>query len=328
MEFNAAVYAAITFFSLLCFYLIWSKSSKPRTGTHSAPPEAGGAWPLVGHLRLMSGLPSAGLPHVNLGNLADKHGPIFSIRLGVHPAVVVSSWELMKELFTTNDAAVSSRPGVKAGKHMAFDNAMLGFSSYGPYWRQLRKLVSVELFSSRRIELQRNVITSETAQFVKELYKLWEEKKMEKERDGSGGGVVVDMKQWFGDLSMNVVLRMVVGKRFRGGDDAEETRRCRRVMRDFFHLAGLLVPGDALPYLGWLDLGGQEKTMKRAAAELDDVVGEWLAEHRRRGYSGENKAQDFMDVMVSVVEGANFECDYNVDTIIKATCGVCFLIYV
>lgn len=315
MEFSAAVYTAVTFSFLLCFYLMWSKSSKkPRTGIQRAPPEAGGAWPFVGHLRLMSGLSSAGLPHVNLGNLADKHGPIFSIRLGVHPAVVVSSSELMKELFTTNDAAVSSRPSVKAGKHLSFDYAMLGFSSYGPYWRQLRKLVSLELFSSRRIELQRNVIVSETAQFVKELYKLWEEKK---DRDG---GVVVDMKQWFGDLSMNVVLRMVAGKRFRGGDDAEETRRCRRVMRDFFHLAGLFVPADALPFLGWLDLGGHEKRMKRAAAELDDIVGEWLAEHRRRGHSGE----DFMDVMVSVVEGANFQCDYNADTIIKATCGVCF----
>lgn len=66
------------------------------------------------------------------------------------------------------------------------------------------------------------------------------------------------MKRWLGDLNLNVVLRVVVGKRFRGGDDAAETRRCREVIRDFFRLAGLFVPADAFPYVGWLDLGGEE----------------------------------------------------------------------
>lgn len=143
MEFNAAVCAALFFIYLLSYYLIWLRSAS----THQAPPEAGGAWPFLGHLNIISG--RTGLPHVNLGNLADKHGPIFGIRIGVHRAVVVSSSELVKELFTTNDAAVSSRPSVKAGKHLAYGYAMLGFSSYGAYWRQMRKLVSLELFSAR-----------------------------------------------------------------------------------------------------------------------------------------------------------------------------------
>lgn len=160
---------------------------------------------------------------------------------------------------------------------------------------------------------------SETAHFINELYSAWEER-----RDGSGR-VPVEMKELFGELSMNVILKMVAGKRFSGGDDAEEARRCRRVMREFFHLAGLFVPSDAFPYLGWVDLGGHERRMKRTAEEMDELVGEWLAEHRRKEYSGEDKAQDFMDVMASAVKGANFECEYDVDTIIKATCGVRFL---
>nr|M1KXD0.1 RecName: Full=Flavonoid-6-hydroxylase; Short=ObF6H; AltName: Full=CYP450 monooxygenase 82D33; AltName: Full=Cytochrome P450 82D33 [Ocimum basilicum]AGF30364.1 CYP450 monooxygenase CYP82D33 [Ocimum basilicum] len=321
MEFISFVYTLIAFSSLLYFYLIWSESAKPKTTTHKAPPEASGAWPVIGHLRIMSGHPSAGIPHVNLGMLADKHGPIFSIRLGVHRVVVVSSPEVIKELFTTNDVAVSSRPSVKAGKHLAYDNAMLGFASYGAYWRQLRKIVSLELLSNRRLELQSHVSMSETGQFVKELYKLWEKKKSDGSGTEVGEGVVVDMKRWLGELNMNVVMRMVAGKRFGSGDNAEETKRCRRVMGDFFYLAGFFVPADALPYLGWLDLGGHEKRMKKAAKELDEVVGEWLAEHREREFSGEGKAQDFMDVMISVVKGADLQCEFDVDTIIKATCG-------
>ncbi|XP_047959346.1 cytochrome P450 CYP82D47-like [Salvia hispanica] len=296
-----AAYAALAFFSLLFSYLVWSRfAKKPR----NLPAEAAGARFLVGHLDVVSG--RVGLPHVNLANLADENGPIFRIRLGVHPAVVVSSWELAKELFTTHDATVSSRPQIKAGKHLAYDHAMLGFSSYGPYWRQLRKLISLELLSARRVELQRSARASETALLLRDLHA----------RCGSGRALV-DMKELFGELSMNVVLGVVAGKRFSGRDEAEEARRCRRVMRDFFHLAGFFVPADALPYLGWLDLGGHERRMKTTAKELDDIVGEWLVEHRQKGNSG----KDFMDVMISVMEGADLQSHYDVDTIIKATCG-------
>ncbi|KAL8473580.1 hypothetical protein ACS0TY_029742 [Phlomoides rotata] len=310
MEFTSAIYGGVAAFLLFCYYLLSLRSAKPK-----APPEAGGARPFTGHLHLMAGGGTTNeLPHFNLAALADKHGPIFTIRLGMRRALVVSNWELAKELFTTLDAVVASRPELRASRHLGYDFAMFGFSPYGPYWRELRKLVSVELLSARRIELQRSVRVSETDQAINELYGLWEKK-----RDGTGR-VLVDMKQWFGALNLNVVLRVVVGKRFKAGDDVEETRRCREVLRDFFHLAGLFVPADAFPFLGWLDLGGHEKRMKKTAKELDKIVGEWLAEHREKEYSGKEKPQDFMDVIMSVVQGKNLQGRYDVDTIIKTTC--------
>ncbi|KAK6150743.1 hypothetical protein DH2020_015675 [Rehmannia glutinosa] len=309
--FGSSIYAAIAFFFL--YYLLWPRSAKPKIG---APPEASGARPFTGHLHLMPGGSSAELPHINLASLADKHGPIFTIRLGVRRALVVSSWELAKELFTTCDVAVSSRPRLRAAKHLSHEFAMFGFAPYGAYWRGLRKPIAVELLSNRRIELQRNVRVSETEQSTGELYKLWKEKKDE------SGRVLVDMKKWFGDLNLNVVLRVVAGKRFNygGGGDAEETKRCREVFRDFFHFAGMFVAADAMPYLVWLDLGGHEKKMKENAKEMDEIVGGWLAEHRNKGYSDEDKPQDFMDVMLSVVQGADLHDRYDADTIIKATC--------
>ncbi|KAI3451537.1 hypothetical protein Pfo_008202 [Paulownia fortunei] len=315
MEFISVLCGVIGFSVLFYNYLVWFRSAKPKTGIDKAPPEAGGAWPFTGHLHLMGGGSSAELPHINLAALADKYGPVFTIRLGVHRALVVSSWELAKELFTTYDLAVSSRPRLRAAKHLGYNFAMFAFSPYGAYWRGLRKLVSVELLSSSRVELLRHVCVSETAQAINELYTLWEEKK-----DGSGS-VTVDMKQWFGNLNLNVVLGMVVGKRIYGGRaNAEETRRCREVVRDFVHLLGLFVAADALPYLGWLDLGGYEKRMKETAKELDGIVGGWLAEHREKAYSGEDKPQDFMDVMLSVVQGEGLQGQYDADTIIKSTC--------
>ncbi|CAA0839449.1 Cytochrome P450 82C4 [Striga hermonthica] len=296
---------------LALFYFLrlsrWSHTHRPKASKRKSPPEVGGARLFTGHLHLLS--PAGGLPHFKLADLSDTYGPIFTIRLGVRRALVVSSWELAKSLFTTCDAAISSRPKLRAGKHLSHNYAMFGFSPYGPFWRRMRKLISFELLSARRLETQTEVRMSETAQSVGELFRAWEER-----RDGSGRALV-DMKRWFGDLSMNIVLRMVVGKRFSGS--GEETGRWQEVMRDFFKLAGQFVVADALPYLRWLDIGGHEKRMKKNARELDGIVRGWLEEHRHR--QGEY-SPDFMDIMLSVSKEARLHTEYDDDTIIKATC--------
>ncbi|KAL7141993.1 hypothetical protein ABFS83_08G092300 [Erythranthe nasuta] len=325
MEFiSYAIYGAIAFIFLFSYY--YRLSAKPKT---KSPPAAGGARPFTGHLHLMAGGSGGGgggggLPHIRLAALADEYGPVFTIRLGVHRAMVVSSSDLAKELFTAFDAAISSRPKLRATKHLGRDSATFGFSPYSAYWKELRKIVSVELLSNRRIELLRKVRVSEIDESVKELYELCKKKKDQVYNSGGGGGVLVDMKEWFGNLNLNVVLRMVAGKRFSG--DAEETRQCLVVMRDFFQLAGTFVPADAFPYLRWMDLGGHEKKMMETAKELDGIVGGWLAEHRKkREYSGDDDYKgvddrDFMDVMLSVKQSANLRGQYDSDTIIKATC--------
>ncbi|CAI9753451.1 unnamed protein product [Fraxinus pennsylvanica] len=311
MEFSVShVNSSIAAIFALLLILYWKSRSK--ASKNSAPPEAGGAWPVIGHLHLIGG--GSRLPHITLAAMADKYGPVFTIRLGVHKTLVVSSWELAKELFTTWDVTVSSRPKFLAAKHMGYDFAMFPFSPYGTYWRELRKLIAVELFSLRRLELLKHIRVSETEVSTKELYKYWNKK-----NDGSGR-VLVEMKQWFGDLNLNVVLRMVAGKRYYGATadgDKIEARKCQKVLRNFFHLTGLFIVGDNIPYLRWLDIGGYEKKMKETAKEMDNIVEKWLEEHKLKANSGSE--QDFMDVMLSAVEGTNLQ-DYDPDTIIKSTC--------
>ncbi|KAJ6400144.1 hypothetical protein OIU84_015737 [Salix udensis] len=285
---NSIVLTAILLFS--CYLLRRSKSSKTKSA-----PEAGGAWPIIGHLPLLAG---AELPHLRLGALADKYGPIFSIRIGMTPALVVSSWELAKELFTTNDAIVSSRPKLTSSKILGSNLASFGFSPYGEFWRGIRKVVMSELLSNRRLELLKHVRASEVEVSVKELYKLW----YTEDRNEAG---------------------QILGKRYCGAGivaDENEARRCQKAMREFLHLAGVFVLRDAVPFLGWLDWGGHEKAMKRNAEELDNIFDEWLEEHRRERESGEsaNKEQDFMDAMLYSLDGIDL-AGFDADTVRKAT---------
>jgi len=264
---------------LLSYYLV----RRSRVGSAKIAPVAAGAWPIIGHLPLLGGTEP---PHITLGAMAEKYGPVFTIQLGLQPALVISSWEMAKECFTTNDLAVSSRPKLVAAKHFGYNFVMFGFAPYGPYWRELRKIAALELLSNHRLELLSYVRVSEVETTLQELYILWTKKKNE------SGQILVELKEWFGDMSLNVILRMVAGKRYFSSSavaDEEESRRCQKSVRAFFHYLGMFVVSDAIPYLGWLDLGGHEKAMKKTAKEFDGFLAGWLEEHKRKRALGEAK---------------------------------------
>ncbi|KDP38433.1 hypothetical protein JCGZ_04358 [Jatropha curcas] len=274
--------------------------------------------------------------------MADKYGPIFSIKTGVHRSLVVSSWELAKECFTTNDKAFANRPNFLAAELMGYNSAMFGFSPYGQYWRVIRKIATVELLSNHRLQSFRHVRESEIKAAMNGIYQLWEEN-----IDYNKADMVVKMKQWFGDITLNVIFRIIVGKRYvnyymTSLEDGNDSDEWREAVNKFFELSGKYVLSDSLPFLRWLDLGGYQKSMKKTAKELDVFVQSWLDEHKCKRSSSECNVkgeEDFMDVMLSIFDEAEelhgipfyvvkeFCLDeaeelpcHDADTIKKATC--------
>ncbi|KAL5558162.1 hypothetical protein UlMin_034373 [Ulmus minor] len=296
---------------VVSFYL-----SRKRQGVKGKPaPKVPGGWPIFGHLPLLGGTKP---PHLTLGALADKYGPIFTIRLGSHEALIVSTSELSKECFTTNDLALASRPKLVAAEHLGYNNAMFAFSPHGTFWREIRKVATFELLSNSRLDQLKHIRISEAATFLKEFHKYWS---ANKKSDSSF--VAVEMKQKFWDLTLNVILRNVAGKRYTveadASQDQKKARKMQKAIEEFFVVVGAFVPGDVIPYLGWMDLGGYKKTMKRIAKDLDDILAEWLVEKRqKRKVEGHKKDEDFMDVMLSVLGDSDF-AGYNADIVNKAT---------
>ncbi|XP_028779091.1 cytochrome P450 CYP82D47-like [Neltuma alba] len=311
-------FAILGFFLFLYAIFSVSRSRRNKTTPRKPPPEAGGAWPVIGHLHLLGG-PEP--PHIALGKMADKYGPIFSLRLGVHPTLIVSSWEIAEECFSVHDRAFAGRPKILAFEILGYNCGMFGTSPYGPYWRHIRKIVTLKVLSNHRLEMLKHVRESEVKSAMKDTYDRWMESK---NNEGGGNSQSVslscEMKKWFGDITFSVVLRMVAGKRL---DETEENKTARRALREFFKLAGEFAISDVLPYLRWLDLDGREKAMKKTAKELDQFIQFWLDEHRRKRDAGSGKAEpelgDFMDVLLSIVDEAEMIDGHDANTIIKAT---------
>ncbi|XP_062101141.1 xanthotoxin 5-hydroxylase CYP82C4-like [Humulus lupulus] len=313
-----SLFTSVVVFLYYVYVLLGFKTAKKSTTTHQEAPEPSGAWPIIGHLHLLGGEDQ--LLYRTLGAMADKHGPVFNIRLGTRRAFVVSSWEVAKECFTINDKALASRPTTVAAKHMGYNYAVFGFAPYSPFWREMRKIATLELLSNRRLEMFKNVRISEISVGIQDLYSSWVQ-------NGSRP-VLVELNRWLEEVTLNMVVRMVAGKRYFGAsaasEDSGEARRCQKAISEFFRLIGIFVVSDALPFLWWLDLQGHEKAMKKTAKEWDSILEGWLEEHRKKRACRKGKAeedQDFIDVMLSLQdEGGLSNFQYDPATSIKSTC--------
>ncbi|MBA0867147.1 hypothetical protein Goshw_027652 [Gossypium schwendimanii] len=298
-------------FPLFLLSLVWiSKVVSRNTNRKPKPPEASGAWPVIGHLHLLGGSQPI---HLTLANMADKNGPIFTIKLGVRRALVVSNTGTIKECLTTNDKAFATRPNLTASVLMCYNNTMLGFAPHGPHWRRMRKFVSLELLSNSRLDKLKHVRESEIKLSVQELYQH-----RNKSKTIGSDKVLVEMKTWFWDLTLNVILRMTIGKRIPSFGNDEESRVLKTALKNFTVLGGKFLVSDALPFLRWVDIGGDKRAMKKVGEDLDRFAEGWLEEHKRRKSSGQFQGgEDFMDVMLSNLKD---EGDHHADTINKATC--------
>ncbi|CAL1410915.1 unnamed protein product [Linum trigynum] len=292
---------AISFLCLSFYILADSRRRRRRSDKQTRfPPEPANPWPIIGHLPVMAGRE---LPHRALAALADKYGPVFTLRLGINRVLIVSSPEIAKELFTTKDTVALSRPAITATKVFSYDYAVFGMGPHGDYWRETRKISVLELLSARRLELLRHFRESEVQKSINELY------------NQIGRDPEIDLKKWIGDLSLNLMLKLVAGKSSSVSDSVSFVG-FKNCVRELFKYGGTFVVGDALPFLRWMDIGGHEKKMKMVAREMDGYLQQWLDEHKEN--RGEKKTElDFIDVLLSLLDGQSLH-GYDSDTIIKA----------
>lgn len=298
--------------ALVLLYNIW-RMKRPSNNKVKGlqAPQPSGALPLIGHLHLLGGqIPLAR----TFAALADKYGPIFQIRLGAYPALVISNQEAIKECFTTNDKVLASRPKSSHGVYLGYNFAGFGFAPYGTYWTKIRKLTMLELLSSRRLESLRHVYESEIDTLIEDLSSYLR---------GSNTPVKVVISEWFERLTVNIITKMIAGKRYfkylQDLDDVE-AHGIVKLIKEFMHISGEFVPSDLIPLLGWFGVQGQVlKSMKRIARDLDTLVGSWVEEHIKKsdGLNKSSETHDFIDVMLSVIED-DPASGHTRDTIIKA----------
>ncbi|OIW00433.1 hypothetical protein TanjilG_05783 [Lupinus angustifolius] len=278
------IWIAILLVSLTCL-LLWRNSKKRRL-----PPGPRGL-PILGSLHKLGQN-----PHRDLHQLAQKHGPIMFLRLGIVPTIVVSSPQAAEQFLKTHDHVFASRPPVEAAKYIAWEQKNLTFGEYGSYWRNMRKMCTLELLSHSKIISFKSMRQEELDLFIKLL------------RDAANDIAAVDISAKISTLAAGMSCRMVLGRKYM--DNEFDEKGFKAVMKEGMHLAAAPNIGDYIPYVGALDLKGLKKRMKVVNKIFDDFFDRVIDEHMKSD-SREDKIKDFVDVMLGFV--GTEESEYRID---------------
>nr|GMD64251.1 cytochrome P450 82C4-like [Ipomoea batatas] len=294
------------------FVLLYIRIINPNNKNRNLllPPVAAGALPIIGHIPILNSQNQ--ILSRTLGDMADKHGPLFIVRSGMTPIAMICGLEAAKDCFTTHERDVASKPEFAVGEHLGYNYAMFSFSSDNAYWRVMRKFVVSELLSNVKLDKVKHIRMSELETSIKELY-LFVTASPEPNK-----AAVVRMDEWLAQLTLNTSCRIVAGRRYKfkvggavGDEDSSEYKEAQdiiKVFREFQYLSGLFVLQDAFPLrlFKWFDFQGHVRAMKRNNKKVDKILQGWIDQHIERRQVGNAPAagddQDLIDLMLSTID--------------------------
>ncbi|KAL5544746.1 hypothetical protein UlMin_008530 [Ulmus minor] len=260
-------------FGSICFYFLTRRCNPNKTGRKLPPGPR--PLPIIGNLHNLTTL-----PHRGLQSLSQKYGPIMYLRLGQVPTIVISSPRAAELFLKTNDVVFASRPKVQASDLLSYGSKGMAFSEYGPYWRNVRKLCTVKLLSSSKIESFAALRKEEVVAAVEAV------------KGVAAAHGVVDLSEKVGKLVEDISYRIIFGRnkdhRFDLGELVEEA----------LILGGAINVADYAPYLAPFDLQGFTRRLKVVSKKLDKALEKIIMEHEQ-ATNGDH--QDFVDVLLSLM---------------------------
>ncbi|CAM8901143.1 unnamed protein product [Rhodiola kirilowii] len=268
-------------------------------------------WPVIGNLNLLGKI-----PHRSLHKLSKTYESLMHLQFGSYNVVVANSPDMAKEFLKTHDSLFASRPQLAVGKYLTYNFSNLVWGSYGPHWRQGRKIFLTHLFSSKKLELYEYIRVEETKDFLTRLH--------------GSRGQQIHIRDHLYRRNLSVIMRIVLGKKYFNDDSyqpsesssAESIRtlgELQEMFDEFLILNGAFLIGDWIPWLAWLDLQGYVKRMKILRGKFDKFFDFVIKDHHQlaRAGTGDHKerAKDMMDIILDLLDDSDIDVKLNIDSV-------------
>nr|GMD56475.1 cytochrome P450 84A1-like [Ipomoea batatas] len=240
-------------------------------------------WPLIGNMNLMDHY-----SHRGLAKLAEQYGGLLHLKMGSLHMVVVSGPDEARQVLQTQDNIFSNRPANVAISYLTYDRADMAFAHYGPFWRQMRKLCVVKLFSRRRAESWASVC-DEVNNAVRAV--------------AMNCGSALNIGELIFGLTQNITYRAAFGSSPTSGQGQDNFIN---ILQEFSKLFGAFNVSDFFPFLSRFDLQGLNPRLVKARAALDGFIDEIIDDHIRRQnkndggqVSGDGAETDMVDELLA-----------------------------
>ncbi|KAL0543395.1 hypothetical protein IC582_018491 [Cucumis melo] len=258
---NMAVPFTLSFLFLLTLLFRRLRSKLPF------PPGPKGL-PFIGNMLMMEQL-----THRGLANLAARYGGIFYMRMGFVNMFVVSNPDIARQVLQVHDSICSNRPATIAISYLTYNCADMAFANYGPFWRQMRKICVMKLFSRKRAESWQSVrdMVDNTVKKV-----------------AVQTGTAVNIGELVFELMGDIIYRAAFGTSTLQGQD-----EFIRILQEFSKLFGAFNIADFIPSLRWIDPQGLNKRLVKARQSLDKFIDSIIDDHIIRKRNASSKLPNY-----------------------------------
>lgn len=275
---------------------IWR--SKTKKTTYKLPPGPR-KLPLIGNIHQLGTL-----PHQALAKLAQEYGSLMHMQLGELSCIVVSSQEMAKEIMKTHDLNFANRPPLLSAEIVTYGYKGMTFSPHGSYWRQMRKICTMELLSQNRVESFRLQREEELANFVKDI--------------NSSEGSPINLSEKLDSLAYGLTSRTAFGANV----EDEDKEKYRKIIKDVLKVAGGFSLADLYPSIRILQvLTGLRQRIEKLHGETDKILENIVRSHRKKNLetkAKEEKWEDLVDVLLKLQTNSDLEHPIS-NNVLKAT---------
>ncbi|KAE8680265.1 Cytochrome P450 71D10 [Hibiscus syriacus] len=268
--------------------------SKIKGSPQNLPP-APWKLPIIGHLHLLF----FSLPHQRLTELAKRNGSLMHRQLGELSHIVVSSPEAAREVMKTHDINFATRPYLLAAEIITYNFSDIIFGPYGGYWRQFRKVCTLELLSTRRVQSFRSIREEKVSSLVRSIF--------------SSTGSEINLGELLCNLSYNITLRTAIGGR------CKQHETFLSILRKLVELASGFSITDLFPSFKLLPvISGIRAKLERMHRDLDEMLESIIEEHKASNANPKNSddvTDDLVDVLLHLQDHGDLEFPLTTDHI-------------
>ncbi|KAF4378627.1 hypothetical protein CsatB_007315 [Cannabis sativa] len=302
----------IMFLSWIVFIAIYAFTNNFLGKIKNLPPSPFPVLPIIGHLYLIIKKP---LVHRALSKISDRYGPVLLLKFGSRPVLLVSSPSAAEECLAKNDVVFANRPRLLAGKHLGYNYTSLVWASYGDHWRNLRRISSNEILSSHRLQMLSHIRSEEVSSLIRRLVRSAQQDPR------------VEIKSLLFELMLNIMMRMIAGKRYYGDNNVEmvdeEAHKFQEIVRETLRLGGTTNVSDFLPLFRSVLSRKYEKGLievqKKRDSFMQSLIDEnrtsiALAASRQTSLPKDHKKKNMIEVLLSLQES---DPEYYTDEIIR-----------
>ncbi|CBI16813.3 unnamed protein product, partial [Vitis vinifera] len=201
--------------------------------------------------------------------------------------IIVSSAEAAKKVLKDHDISCCSRPPLISIGRLSYNYLDISFAPYGPYWREIRKICVLQLFSTNRVQSFQVIREAEVALLIDSL------------AQSSSSASPVDLTDKIMSLTANMICRIAFGRSFEGSEFGKG--RFQEVVHEATAMMSSFFAADFFPYVGRIvdRLTGIHERLEKSFHELDCFYQQVIEEHLNPGRMKEEH-EDIIDVLLNI----------------------------